>query len=119
MQDGGDGMGEVSDAKLRERAMDIAVQEGREQPREDDMRRAREELAGMHVPASADDAAHTVAKPIPPDDPQGSRGRMAERVTTTDDERVVEDLVREGIDEAQHDLMSEAEKEQRRRNEDL
>ncbi len=108
-------MGEVSEEMVRRRARDLALQEGRDTTREDDLRRARAELSGRGADDTPDDAiVDAISRPNPPDEPSGSAGYMTERVTTDEDEVPAERLIQEGLDEAEHERMTEAEREQRR-----
>lgn len=112
----GGGMGEVSDVMIQRRAREIAIQEGRETVREDDLTRARHELVGLSDTEVPDDSAgETVTGPIPPDEPPGSPGFMTERVSSLEEENPAERLIQEGLDEAEHERMTAAEREQRRR----
>lgn len=108
-------MGEISEQMIQQRAREIAVQEGRDTTRQDDLVRARMELEGEGADAPADDAVvDTIFRPIPPDEPVGSAGYMTDRVTTDMDEVPAERLIQEGLDEAEHERRTQAELEQRR-----
>lgn len=112
----GGGTGEISNPMIRKRAKEIAVQEGRDTVREDDLVRARRELIGGPAPEGSDDSAiDDVAESIPPDEPAGSSGYMHERFSSLEEESAAERLVQEGLDEAEHERMTEAEKGERRR----
>lgn len=112
----GEGMGEASDVMVQKRAREIALQEGRDTVRSDDLTRARRELLGEPDPQITDDSAmDIVAGPIPPDEPVGSSGRIAERFSSLDEVSAAERLIQEGMDEAEHERMTEAEKLIRRR----
>ncbi len=114
----GGGTGEISAGMIRQRALELAIQEGRDTAREDDLQRARLELEGIAGVNSADDeTVDTVAGEHPPDEPVGSYGTMTDRVTTDEDEVPAERLIQEGLDEAEHERMTQAEREQRRQAE--
>ena len=97
---------------IRQRGLEIAIQEGRNQPRQDDLERARRELSG--ISAEPNDGSDELAAPIPPDEPHGTRGRVALKGSLDDDEVPAMQLLQEGLDEAEHEHMTEAEREARR-----
>jgi hypothetical protein len=108
---GTEGLGTVTPKMIEERAREIARSDGRLQVNDLDRSRAREDLAG---PTSD-------SEKLPTNEERGrdwqmplvSTGDKAPTVRPEDDENIVEKLVQEGIDEADHDqrLSSERNRE--------
>ncbi len=113
----GRGIGEVSDAMIRDRARDLAVQEGRaDQTLTSDLiARATRELTGETPPIDADDSTDLIAEEIPPDEVRSSHGYMTEKTGPAAESNVVRDLVEEGVAEAAHEQMTQAERAARQR----
>ena len=108
---GTEGVGTVTPKMIEERAREIARSDGRLQVNDLDRSRAREDLTG---PTSD-------SEKLPTNEERGrdwqmplvSTGDKAPTVRPEDDENIVEKLVQEGIDEADHDqrLSSERNRE--------
>jgi hypothetical protein len=108
---GTEGLGTVTPKMIEERAREIARSDGRLQVNDLDRSRAREDLTG---PTSD-------SEKLPTNEERGrdwqmplvSTGDKAPTVRPEDDENIVEKLVQEGIDEADHDqrLSSERNRE--------
>jgi hypothetical protein len=108
---GTEGVGTVTPKMIEERAREIARSDGRLQVNDLDRSRAREDLTG---PTSD-------SEKLPTNEERGrdwqmplvSTGDKAPTVRPEDDENIVEKLVQEGIDEADHDqrLSSERDRE--------
>jgi len=108
---GTEGLGTVTPQMIEERAREIARSDGRLQVNDLDRSRAREDLTG---PTSD-------SEKLPTNEERGrdwqmplvSTGDKAPTVRPEDDENIVEKLVQEGIDEADHDqrLSSERNRE--------
>ncbi len=105
----GSGVGEISDADVENRARELATGDGRTEPNEVDFDHARREL---HVPA--EDSGET---PEPGDgiaaetdlDPPGTTGhKTANQFLENEDHNDSADLVREGLDEADHDTRTKS-----------
>ncbi len=113
----GHGLGTVTEAMVRHRAAEIAVINGRspEQVLSSDLAEARRELTGEErlVPSTP------VAEALPEEDrwpgvPE-SEGKRAETVPAPDEQTFAEELVEEGVEEAEHDQALQAEREYRKR----
>jgi hypothetical protein len=92
----------VTPQVIEERAREIAYGDGRAQPNDLDRTRAREELTGA-----------TSAKPPTREDPGRdwemplvSSGKKAPTVRPEDEANVPEKLIKEGVEEADHDQRS-------------
>jgi hypothetical protein len=106
---GTEGLGTVTSEIVEERAREIARSDGRSHPNDLDRTRAREELTG---PTS--DSEKLPTREEPGRDwqmPLVSTGEKAPTVRPEDDENVVEKLVQEGIEEADHDQRLSAERD--------
>ena len=98
---GTEGLGTVTPQMIEERAREIACSDGRARPNDLDWTRAREELTG---PTSDSQKRPTRAEPERDwQMPLVSTGEKAPTVRPEDDENIPEKLVREGVEEADHD----------------
>ena len=98
---GTEGVGTVTPQMIEERAREIARSDGRSHPNDLDRTSAREELLG---PTS--DSEKLPTREEPGRDwqmPLVSTGEKAPTVRPEDDENIVQKLVEEGIEEADHD----------------
>jgi hypothetical protein len=98
---GSEGVGTVIQEMIEERAHEIARNEGRAEANDPDRSRANEDQTGS---TSAPEQPTTVSEPDPDwYTPRGSSGEKVPKVRPEDDENIPEKLVREGIEEADHD----------------
>ncbi len=110
----GQGLGTVTEAMVHQRAREIALINGRGENNviEADLEQARKELTG-------EEAGPTPAETVPEEerwDPvPGSQGHAAPKSEAPDEQTFAEELVEEGVEEAEHDEMTEAERENRKR----
>ena len=98
---GTQGLGTVTSQMIEERAGEIARSEGRSQPNDLDRSYAREQLTG-----ATSESEKLPTREEPGRDwqmPLVSTGEKAPTVRPEDDENIVEKLVEEGIEEADHD----------------
>jgi hypothetical protein len=98
---GSEGLGTVTSQMIEERAREIARSEGRSQPNDLDRTYAREQLTG-----ATSESEKLPTREEPGRDwqmPLVSTGEKAPTVRPEDDENIVEKLVKEGIEEADHD----------------
>ena len=113
---GGAGVEEFSNRDVETRAQQLAMQEGRAEVTTDLIERARRELTDSGQPANPDDDSATLSvEARAPDEVIGSSGRKAKNIGPQDEANVPQQLVEEGIAEADHERMSEAEWASRRR----
>ena len=97
---GTEGVGTVTPQMIEERAREIARSDGRSQANDLDRTRAREDLTG---PTSGSEKVPTTEEPGRDwQMPLVSTGEKASTVRPEDDENIIEKLVQEGIDEADH-----------------
>ena len=108
---GGEGVGNVSPAMIRERAIQLAVIDGR---REDEMNQydldqAEKELCdNERRGVERHDLPRELADSALAGDPTPSPGSQAASQPVDDDTNTSEQLVQQGMDEALHDQMLEA-----------
>ena len=98
---GTEGLGTLTSQMIDERAREIARSEGRSQPNDLDRTYAREQLIG-----ATSESEKLPTREEPGRDwqmPLVSTGEKAPTVRPEDDENIVEKLVEEGIEEADHD----------------
>ncbi len=98
---GTEGVGTVTPQMIEERPREIARSDGRSKANDLDRTRAREDLTG---PTSGSEKVPTTEEPGRDwQMPLVSTGEKASTVRPEDDENIIEKLVQEGIDEADHD----------------
>jgi hypothetical protein len=98
---GTEGLGTVTPQMIEERAREIARTDGRSHPNDLDRTSAREELigatAGSQKRPTREEPGRDWQMPLV------STGEKAPKVRPEDDENIPEKLVREGVEEADHD----------------
>lgn len=116
----GEGHGDISAADIERRARELADIDGRSgaalTPR--DLARARAELLGRNLPATTmEDDEATAAISRDPSEPPSARGREAPLLEGPDEDKAIERLALEGVEEAQHEQMIAARRRDRRLDE--
>lgn len=108
----GHGIGNVTERMMNDRAQDLAAIAGRagKRPTDADIEQARREMTGedgLNPAPSPEEMLPEEARwnPVPE-----STGEAAPRVMPVDEQTLSEQLVEEGIAEAEYDQMREAEK---------
>src|SRR5438105_3259233 len=109
----GRGLGTVTEEMVRKRARELAVINGRDENQmlDSDLAQARRELTGEEKLTPKPTAAEQLPEesrwqPVPE-----STGREAPKVAPADEQTVAEELVEEGVEEAEHDQMIKAARE--------
>jgi len=98
----GEGLGEISDATIDRRAAEIAHMDGRITPTAFDRQRATTELTEpAHHPDP--ETQQETARLHTWDEPVGSTGHRAPRQSSDDESTIAEELVEEGLEEADHE----------------
>ena len=108
---GTEGLGTVTPQMIEERAREIARSDGRAQPNDLDRTRAQEELAttaGSEKGPTREEPGRDWQMPLV------STGEKAPTVRPEDDENIPEKLVREGVEEADHDQRLSSERTRRK-----
>ena len=107
-----EGLGVPSTEMVRQRAQELARINGREEFNDDDWREAKRELHGGHEPNDTNGDMNMIAAVSEHDMVVCSMGRHVENVGLEDQENMVEELVAEGMDEAVHEQMLAARREE-------
>lgn len=102
IETGGTGFGEADEALIEKRASDIAHWDGRTTPNERDREEALRELRSP-VPADLTDTQLTPAERPGSGVPAVSSGTHTPSRTPEDEESLADELVHEGIEEADRD----------------
>ncbi len=109
---------EVTAEAIEIRARELALIDGRQsnQVTDEDRRQSRADLLGENLPATTqDDAESAGGLSRDPAEPVSRTGRAAPEQLTVDEQDVSERLTLEGVEEAQHDQMLAARRQERRR----
>lgn len=115
LSEAGAGFGDYSGEAVERRARELAVIAGRQggRPTENDREDARRELRG-ETEAARDEAAGEATELSRSHDPSEaviSTGKESPSRVEPDDDATADRLAREGVDEAQHELMFAARRE--------
>ena len=106
-----EGLGAPTADTVRRRARELAQINGHEQFNDEDWREAKRELHGGHEPNDTNGDKDMSAAVSEHDMIATSMGRHVENVGLEDQENVVEELIAEGMDEAVHEQMLAARRE--------
>ncbi len=113
-----EGMGTPSADTVRQRASEIAMIDGRETPNEQDWKRAFLELhGGHHEPNLTGDDSEMVGAISECDGVAPTLGHQVHQAEIDGGESVGEELISEGLEEAMHDQMLEACRQEEREEE--
>jgi hypothetical protein len=99
---GGEGIGEVDDDMIEDRARKLATADGRDTVTDEDRDEAREDLAGRGVTVDPGDLLTEAERPGD-GSPPASTGHRAARLELDDEENLAAQEVEEGIEEANLD----------------
>lgn len=102
------GLGAPTSETVRERARELALINGHTEFSDEDWRTAKRELHGGHESNDTNGDREMAAMISEHDMVIGSMGRHAPNMRPDDNENVLEELVAEGMDEAIHEQMLEA-----------
>ena len=106
---GTEGIGTVTPQMIEKRAREIARTDGRTQANDLDRSRAREELTGAALDSerapTREESGRNWQMPLV------STGEKAPTVRPEDDENIPEKLIREGVEEADHDQRVSSERD--------
>ncbi len=98
-----EGLGHASHPDIEKRAMDIALTEGRDQATDADFARADEELAGGTTAHASPEADASMEQVTTWDEPLEESGHRVEVIPPENDDNLGEQLVEQGLEEADHD----------------
>lgn len=116
----GQGSGSISRADIERRARELAAIAGRSggELNDDDFARARAELLGLDLPETlVEDQPVSTGISRDPSEPPSVAGRETPMREGPDEEKAVERLALEGVEEAQHEQMLAARRRERRLDE--
>lgn len=108
---GSPGVGHASQADIEQRAAELAQTDGREVFTDADLTRAAADLAGGAVQVAAPEADPGVEALTAWDDPPQQTAQRIEPLPVEDEATIAERLIREGMEEAEHDIRVAAEKD--------
>jgi hypothetical protein len=102
---GARGLGTVDPELLAERALEIAKADGREESNEADLATAAAELlpSGDSVPVAPEVDDRAMENLTAWDEPLEARGGEVDEMEPMDEANIAEQLVEEGMEEAEHD----------------
>jgi hypothetical protein len=100
-----EGLGVPNAEQVRVRARELAIIAGRTEYNEEDWREAKRELHGGHVTPAEECELEMEAVVSGHDMVAGSLGHHVENLSSLDAESLGEELVAEGMDEAEHERM--------------
>jgi hypothetical protein len=118
----GRGAGSIGKDDILRRARELADIDGRSgaDPTEEHIARARAELMGLSLPATTvEDEEATGALSRDPSEPLSISGHESELREGPDEEKAVERLALEGVEEAQHEQMLASRRRERQHSEDV
>lgn len=99
---GDEGIGEISDAEIAKRAVENARMDGRTEVSEADLVNARDDLRRTGPPGPPEEGGE-LGMIHNWQEPPGSVGHKVERVVPEDEDNLTEQLVNEGLEEADRD----------------
>ncbi|MEO8205237.1 MAG: hypothetical protein ABI615_03595 [Chthoniobacterales bacterium] len=104
----GKGIGEVSQKDIEARALELARSDGRDTVNNKDLLQAREEIEGHTTSTHAPEESTSTAGLKEWDTPQGSSGFQHPKTQIREDGTIAQDLVNEGLDEADHNTRAQS-----------
>ena len=107
-----EGLGAPNSTQVRRRAEELATIDGRSQFHEEDWRQAKRELHGGHADSAEGNEMEMSALISGHDMVAGSLGRHVENMRSDDTDSLGEELIAEGMDEAVHERMLAARREE-------
>lgn len=113
----GTGLGTITPDMVRKRARELALSDGRsaEEVTPADWDQARRELLGATASPTVESDVEEATSTTGWDPAPATIGRRADTQEIDDEETVAEQLIREGVEEADHDERVQAGRETRRR----
>jgi hypothetical protein len=99
---------EITEEEIASRARELAIIDGRSahEVTSEDLARSRAELRGQHLPdTTLEDSVSHAALTRDPSEPISDTGMQVPEQNEPEDQEVMERLVLEGVEEAQHDQM--------------
>lgn len=107
---GSPGLGHANQTEVEERAAELALSDGRQTVTDADLALAAAELAGGGTTAEAPEADSELEQVTTWDEPPTQTGHLVATTPLEDENNVAEQLVEDGLEEADHDIRVAAEK---------
>ncbi len=102
------GLGQASQTDIESRAVELAHSDGRTKATAADLEQAGVELAGGPAPSHAQEE-HAVTNELTAwDDPLDQAGHRVQGSNNEDEKSIAEQLIQDGIEEADHDIRAAA-----------
>ncbi len=98
------GLGHASQTEVDRRAKELALSDGRENVTDADLALAAAELAGGGTTAEAPEADGDLEQMTVWDEPPTQTGHLVPPVPLEDDSAIAEQLIEDGLEEADHDI---------------
>jgi hypothetical protein len=98
------GLGQASASEVEQRASELAAMDGRHETTDADLSRAAAELAGNGTTADSLDGDADTDEIIAPDEPAPHTGRLVVAPPLIDEDNLAEQLIEDGLAEADHDI---------------
>ena len=105
---GSPGLGQASQTDIEIRAAELAHSDGRTKANASDLEQAEAELAGGATSAKAQGGQADVNDLTAWDDPLDQSGHRVTGSETADDKSIGEQLIEDGVEEADHDIRAAA-----------
>jgi hypothetical protein len=109
-------LGQASQGEVDQRAAELALIDGRDEMTETDIYMAAAELAGDGTTTESLDGDAATDALIAPDDPLPPTGRLVTQQPLNDESNLAEQLIEDGLEEADHDTRLAAAEESRYKN---
>ena len=101
---GSPGLGHANQTDIEQRAAELALSDGRQVVTEADLALAAAELAGGGTSAEAPEADSDLEQVTTWDEAPADTGHLVAKVPLEDETNVAEQLVEDGLEEADHDI---------------
>jgi len=101
---GSPGLGHASQVEVERRAKELALTDGRETYTDADLAVAAAELAGGGTSTEAPEADAELEEVTAWDEPPTQTGHLVAPIPLEDEAAIAEQLVEDGLDEADHDI---------------
>jgi hypothetical protein len=105
---GSPGLGQANQNDIESRAAELAHSDGRTKATAADLDQAGDELAGGASGTKGRDGQTAVNELTAWDDPPDQSGHRVEVVTNEDERTIAEQLIQDGVEEADHDIRAAA-----------
>lgn len=105
---GSPGLGQANQTDIESRAAELAHSDGRTKVTAADIDQAAAELAGGSAPSNAPEGKDVTEELTAWDDPLDQSGHRVMGLRTDDEKTIAEQLIHDGVEEADHDIRTAA-----------